>query len=336
MERQISKLRILSLISCILFLFTCAKKMLPPSPDRFPPHLSEINPINRIKIDLIFDEDINLSKITNMSFTINSYNEETLKIRTVSRGSNAQTISLFTEPTKSEVYYLSGTFEDKSGNPSSVSNKKFHASTYMDTIKPKINAVSPAINTTKKYKRIFFDFSFSKPMDTTSGINFLVYPLDKMKINWSWSTGWQNLIFTYPDSLEPKTNVYFILQPTIKDLEGNQLDLVGYTFFTSETVQPPALITGNIYYQNKPYKNSIVILSADEKTSALAVSDNLGKFTTRLVKGIYNITAIADTNFDNLIDLFADYNNFNTDDTIKPQLNLTPVLESKEIDSYIR
>jgi hypothetical protein len=310
--------------------------MLPPSPDRFPPHLSEINPINRIKIDLVFDEDIDLSKVTNQSFFINSYDGETLKIRTVSRGSNSQTISLFTEPSKSDVYYLSGTFEDKSGNPSSVANKKFHASTYIDTIRPKIIAVLPVINTTKKYKRIFFDFSFSKPMDTTSDVNFTAYPLDKTKINWSWSFDWQNLTFTYPDSLEPKTNVYFILRPTIKDLEGNRLDLAGYTFFTSETIQPPALITGNIYYQNKPYKNSIVILSANQKTNALAISDNLGKFTTRLDKGIYNITAIADTNYDNLIDLFANYNNFSTEDTIKPQLNLEPVLESKEIDSYIR
>jgi hypothetical protein len=277
-----------------------------------------------------------LSTITNQSFVINSYNGETLKIRTVSRGSNSQTISLFTEPSKSEVYYLSGTFEDKSRNPSSVSNKKFHASTYIDTIKPKINSVSPAINTTKKYKRIFFDFNFSKPMDTTSVINYLVYPLDKTKITWSWSFDWQSLTFAYPDSLEPKTNVYFILQPTIKDLEGNQLDIAGYTFFTSETIQAPALITGDIYYQNKPYKNSIVILSANEKTNALAISDNLGKFTTRLDNGIYNIMAIADTNFDNLIDLSADYNSFSTEDTIKPQLNLEPVLESKEIDSYIR
>jgi hypothetical protein len=224
--------------------------MLPPSPDRFPPNLLEINPINRIKLDLVFDEDINASKLTSQSLTVTSGNGETLKIRTLTRGKTANIISLFTESIKLEQYYLTGVVEDKFGNIRNIINKSFKGSAVIDTFRPTITTVVPKIGATKIYKKIYFDFGFSKPMDTLSVINYLVYPLDKNKIRWEWSRDWQNLTFSYPDSLSPHTTVYFILQPTLKDLENNRLENCVYTFFYTDSVLPPILASGNLSYEN--------------------------------------------------------------------------------------
>jgi len=309
--------------------------MLPPSPDRFPPNLLEINPINRIKLDLVFDEDINTSKLTSQSLTITSRNGETLKIRTLTRGKTTNIVSLFTERIKPEEYYLSGAVEDKFGNIRNIINKKFKGNTIIDTFPPIISSIAPKIGATKIYKKIYFDFGFSKPMDTLSVINYLVYPLDKNKIRWEWGSDWQNLTFSYPDSLSPHTTVYFILQPTLKDLENNRLENYGYTFFYTDSVLPPMLTSGNLSYENKPYKKGIVIFASD-LTKRVAVSDMSGKFSVRLDSALYNVTAIADTNYDNMVDLFAEQKTFSFKDTTTIKFNLIPILESKEIDSYLR
>jgi len=309
--------------------------MLPPSPDRFPPNLLEINPINRIKLDLVFDEDINASKLTSQSLTVTSGNGETLKIRTLTRGKTANIISLFTESIKLEQYYLTGVVEDKFGNIRNIINKSFKGSAVIDTFRPTITTVVPKIGATKIYKKIYFDFGFSKPMDTLSVINYLVYPLDKNKIRWEWSRDWQNLTFSYPDSLSPHTTVYFILQPTLKDLENNRLENCVYTFFYTDSVLPPILASGNLSYENQPYKNGIVIFTSD-MTKRVAVSDGSGKFSIRLDSALYNIIAVADTNYDNLVDLFAEQKTFSFKDTTTVKFNLIPILESKTIDSYLR
>lgn len=324
---------LLPLISCFLLLAACAKKMLPPSPDRFAPHLQEIEPINRIKLDLLFDEEINTSKLTTESFVITNTLSETLPIRTISRGKTGNTIFLFTEPTKSTQYFISGIFEDRSGNFGNVNNKKFKASLITDTFPPKITSISPNIGATKKKKNIIIDFGFSEPIDTSSAINFLILPLAKNKITPTWSSDWQSLTFSYPESLLPHTNVYFILMPTVNDLENNRIKDYGYTFFTSDSSLAPILISGHLYYENQPYKNGIVLF-ANETTNALTLSDITGKFSTRLDSSIYYITAIADTNLDNKVDLLAELKNFNSQDTALIKLNLEAVIESKEIDQY--
>lgn len=326
-------MNILLLTSC-LFLFSCAKKMLPPSPDRFSPHLLQIKSINRIKTDLIFDEEINVSKLSPQTITITAGDGETLNIRTISQGKTANTISLFTNRIKPKDYYLSGTFEDRAGNVRQVVNKRFKGSIVIDTLPPSILTISPKIGTIKMSKRINFDFSFSEPMDTLASINYIVYPLEKTKIKWAWRSNWQELTFSYPDSLAPYTYVYFILLPTLKDLENNRMENCGYTFFTTESLLPPILVSGNLYYQDQPYKNGLIMFTSNTKKH-ITVSDISGKFSIRLDSIVYNISAFADTNYDNMVDLFAEQNNFHYKDTTRIKLNLVPVLEIKTIDSYL-
>lgn len=306
--------------------------MLPPSPDRFAPRLIEIQPINRIRIDLTFDEDINISKLTSRNIVITTSNQETLGIRTISSKKN--TISLFTKPTKPGLYFLSGLVEDKYGNSARI-NKKFTASSFVDTIAPRITQIFPNPGTTNKIKNIYIEFGFSEPVDTTSPIQFITLSIDKNQLRRSWSSDWQKITFGYPESLLPNTTVYFTITPTIKDLENNRIQEYGYTFFTSDSNLAPLLVTGELFYIDKPYKNGIILFSNPE-TKAFTVSDKSGKFSVRLDSANYNITALADTDFDNQVDLIAKLNDFYSADTNTIRIDLEPVLEKIDLDKYLR
>jgi hypothetical protein len=149
-----------------------------------------------------------------------------------------------------------------------------------------------------------------------------------------WQNDWQKLTFGYSDSLLPKSTVYFLLAPTIKDLENNQSKDYGYTFFTSDTNLSPILVSGELFYDNQPYKNGIVIFSESNK-KAFTVSDANGIFSIRLDSLIYNVTALTDTNYDNYVDLISELDNFNAADTNKIKLELKPISENKTIDKYL-
>lgn len=335
---------IVCILAAIFTLASCAKKMLPPSPDRFAPRLQEIIPVNQIRLDLSFDEEIDANTLRPDSFYITSPEEETITIRTVSRGTNANTITLYTMPLSQTQYQISGTVADRLNNRVQF-RRKFRASVKIDSIPPRINRILPQSGTTRKNRNIAFEFSFSEPIDTTRPVSFLVYPLDKKRINWQYSSDWQSLTFGYStrsksgeilsDSLAPNTNVYFILQPSLADLSGNRVPNCAYTFFTTESVLPLLIVSGNLYYQNQPHADGIVIFS-NPALKAVTISDQQGNFAIRLDSLSYQITALKDTNFDNFVDLIAGLTDFNPLDTIPLKLNLQPVQESQEIDYYLR
>ncbi len=320
----------LRLISCLLLLASCAKKMLPPSPDRFAPHLEQIQPINRMRLDLIFDEYINtITNIQNLYIT--SSESETLRILNLSVKKNI--VTLFSQPTKPGIYQISGSISDKFNNFARI-NKKFQASLNVDTIAPKISTIYPSPGAVNKTKNIYLEFSFNEPVDTSSQIKYYTTSLDTSKIRLMWQNDWQKLTFGYSDSLLPKTTVYFLLLPTIKDLENNQIKDYGYTFFTSDSNLSPVLLTGELFYKDQPYKNGIIIFSESDK-KAFTLSDVQGIFSIRLDSLKYNITALADTNYDNFVDLISELNNFNTTDTNQIKLELKPISEKKTIDEYL-
>lgn len=318
--------------------------MLPPSPDRFAPQLQEVYPVDQIRLDLIFNEDINFSVLNQESFLITTTDYETLPIRTIQRGTNSNIITIYTRPLKPLQYFISGTVEDRYNNIAHI-KRNFKASSIIDTFPPRITSISPKIGTTKKNHNVFFKIRFSEPIDTTGPVNFIIYPLDKSRINWQYSNDWQTLTFGYLlrgksnnvliDSLPPNTIVYFMLQPTLTDLSNNHMKNCAYTFFSTESILPSVIASGNLYYQNLSYADGIIIFS-NPKTKAITVSDPNGKFSVRLDAALYNISAVKDTNFDNLVDLSAEVYNFNPLDTIPLNLFLQPIEQGKEIDYYLR
>ncbi|MEO0091196.1 MAG: Ig-like domain-containing protein [candidate division WOR-3 bacterium] len=307
----------------------CAKKALPPSPDRFAPNLEKIESVNRTKINLVFDEPIDVSKLTPRSFLIISVTGETLSVRTISSEKKNEVISLFTLPAKPGLHTIYGSVSDRYGNIAHI-NKRFRASSIIDTITPQITAIAPRRGALKLSKNITLELNFSEPMDTTKTINYFIYPLDKSKIKSSWRSDWQGLYLSYLDSLLPHTTVYFILMPTLADLEQNYLREFGYTFFTSDSVLAPVLVSGDLAYNNQPIKEGIILFS-NGKTKAITISDVRGNFSLRLNPAIYNITAIADTNFDNKIDLSTKLIDsiFDTGKTIK--IALSPTTEDNSV-----
>lgn len=318
--------------------------MLPPSPDRFPPRLQEIRSINQIRLDLVFNEDINFSALNPQSFLITSPDNEAIRIRTVSRGVSANIVTLYTQPLPASQYLISGTVTDRYDNIARI-NRNFRASVIIDTLLPSITRVLPKIGTTRKNRNISFEFSFSEPIDTTRPVSFVVYPLDKNRINWQYSGDWQSLTFGYStrgkpgeiftDSLEPNTNVYFMLLPNLTDLSGNRLQQSGYTFFTTESILSPIITSGTIFYQDRSYADAVIIFSSPQ-AKVIAVSDPQGDFAVRLDSLVYSVTAIKDTNFDNLADLYVHLTEYNPLNAIPLKLILQPIKESQELDYYLR
>ncbi len=332
---QLKNIFYLALVSGLinLFLLACAKKALPPSPDRFSPHLEKIEPINRTRIDLWFNEPIDISQLSTKNFVLVSVSQDTLEVKTITAGKKSEIISLFTPPAKPEIYTLSGLVYDRYGNLLRL-RKRFRPSSIIDTLAPKIIAISPALGTLNKSKNIIIEVNFSEPIDTNRAINYLTLSLDKAKITPHWRSDWQGLYFSYKDSLPPKTYVYFLLLPTLTDLENNQLKELGYTFFTSDSVLVPLLVSGNLIYNTRPIKNGIVLFSRGND-KAITISRATGSFSLRLTPAIYNITAIADTNFDNRIDLSAKLiDSIFATKTIN--INLHPVTEAKLVDEYLQ
>ncbi|MCX8014601.1 MAG: Ig-like domain-containing protein [candidate division WOR-3 bacterium] len=331
-----------------LCLISCAKKALPPSPDRFAPHLEKIESVNRTKIDLLFDEPIDIAHLTTKSFLIVSQTGETLAIRTIGFSKKSDLVSLFTQPAKSEIYTISGLVSDRYGNIARIS-KRFRGSSTVDSIPPKITSISPSLGTIVLSPNIMVEVNFSEPMDTTQPIKYLVHPLEKNKMRSFWRSDWRGLYFSYADSLEPHTTVYFILMPYLSDLEGNYLKEMGYTFFTRDSFIRDTdrveqsqvrdflswhLISGTLTYYNQPIKNGIVIFS-EGKNKLLTISDIAGSFSLRLYPARYDIYAIADTNFDQRVDLFAQSVDSIFDRAKTLKVNLMPATESKLIDDYL-
>ncbi|MCX8014635.1 MAG: Ig-like domain-containing protein [candidate division WOR-3 bacterium] len=332
-----------------LCLISCAKKALPHSPDRFAPHLEKIDAVNRTKIDLVFDEMIDVSKLNPQNFLIVSATAETLHIRTISSGKKSDVVSLFTLPAKPEIYTITGLVSDRYGNIARI-NKRFRGSAIIDSIPPKIVAITPASGTLNLFHNIKVEVNFSEPMDTSKPIKYLMYPLEKNKMRTFWRSDWKGLYFSYLDSLLPHTTVYFILLPYLSDLEGNHLKELGYTFFTSDsfigyTNQNERsrttssfslpLISGTLTYHNQPIKNGIVVFSSEQRKS-LTISDVAGNFSLRLYPAHYQISAIADTNFDQKIDLFVQSVDSILDSAKTIKLNLMPATESILINDYLQ
>ncbi|MEO0074910.1 MAG: Ig-like domain-containing protein [candidate division WOR-3 bacterium] len=322
----------------------CAKKMLPPSPDRFAPRLQQINPINKTRIDLVFDEPINVASLNPSDFQIISVNkQETLAIKLLTYHPDFKTITIYTNPAINQSYQLLGTLEDRFSN-TAIINRRFTASRVADTTPPQLISIEPKPATTNKNRNVYFEFKFSESIDTTTTPYFIIYPLDKTRIHWQYTKDWQGLTFGYAmrkqnditlDSLPPKTTVYFILMPTLSDLANNRMSNCAYTYFTTESVLSPLIRWGTLNYQNNPYPNGIIIFS-NQNQKVITISQLNGDFSVQLDTTFYQIIALADTNYDKSVDLYAELNRYHPLDSITLNIPLSINPPYQKIDDYLR
>ncbi len=296
----------------LLFLSTCAKKALPPSPDKFAPGLKEIVSKNRTTIQLLFDEEIREGSFLLFSLS------ETLKIKaTKIKGDK---IYLTTEPQKKKRYNLYGAVTDLAGNRRWFKSH-FLGSEIKDTIRPEIKEI--------EFIKSGLTITFNKPMDT-SHLSFFVFPVKRERFQIRWSAEWERLSLQLTDTILP-SYLSFLIRPTLTDLEGNRLKR-GATFqkfFDTLIVTQPQ--SGKVLLNEKGVEGATVILK--DSIVSFALTDTNGEFKLRLKPGVYNVRAIYDADLDGLID-FVSATELEIP-TKGPFLKLTPQKEKLKVDDFL-
>ncbi len=333
------------LLVCVLVM-GCAKKMAPPSPDRFAPRLAEIRTLNRVRVELRFDEPLDPSSVVADSFSVLGPDGAPLQVRGAVQGRRSDRVELWTWPQRLVVYEVRAVVRDAEGNVGRIRGR-FRGSSRIDTIPPRVTDVRPAPGCTGQ-RALEVRLSFNEPIDTTARPEFLFVPseLDSV-MQPSWDADWQTLVLTRPalrvgrdddagqpgrvpadsaaaralvpgDSLvpadsapEPEQLVYFVLFPTVADLEGNRMLDAAFTYFTNDSVFEADLVHGRAVWREGLLGTGVVFFDTGPAVGLTSVNHE-GTFATRLKPGTYGITAVSDTDGDGLVDLVCRVDSFAT------------------------
>jgi hypothetical protein len=246
-ERGRMQKRGLLLVALVLVAMVgCAKKMLPPSPDRFRPHLQEVETRTRSQVVLVFDEAIDGARLSPDSFLMTGPAGETLVLRGASLGRGGDEVQLWTPIQEQELYEVRGVVRDRAGNPARV-RARFRGSTRRDTIAPRIARVEPGPGSTRQKRGVKVRVSFSEAIDTSGVVDWMFVPAAyDTQFKRSWTTDWQVLSFTRLESMPSGAIVYFLARPRVADLEGNPAEGVAFTYFTSDTLLEAVSVKGNL------------------------------------------------------------------------------------------
>ncbi len=333
----------------LVLLSACAKKMLPPSPDRFPPHLQEIDTRTRSQVALVFDEEIDGTRLAPDSFRLTGPAGETLVLRGASLGRNDDEVQLWTPTQEPKLYDVRGIVWDRAGNPARFRGR-FHGSSKQDTIAPRVTQVMPSPGSARQKRGVAIRVTFSEAMDTSGVLDYTFVPAEyDTQFKRAWTSDWQTLSFTRLESLPTGAVIYFLLQRQAKDLEGNRVKGPAFTYFTSDSVFEAVPVKGRAQWHNGPLGTGTVLfqqagtrsesagpdLVMSVRTRGLAPVLSDGSFSTKVRKGEYEVVAVADTNGDGLAELMSPAVKFNTD-AESLSLSLEPESLPKPINAYRR
>ncbi len=345
----------------VAFFAVCAKKMLPPSPDRFSPHLLEIHTKNRVTLELVFDEDVAAESVAVDSFLVTGADGTELVLRGAGRGRRGDRVELWTEPQSPQLYELHGTVQDVAGNVGRF-RSRFRGSDRVDTIPPSVVRITPSPGSAGQARAVIC-VKFSEPIDTLTRLDYMLVPsrYDTL-FRRSWGSDWRELSFAYRpapggshDSLEEGTNVYFLLQSGLRDLENNRSREPAFTYFTPDSAFTGDLVHGRALWQQGPLGTGTVLFQArggsaaagdsspvDEsartlevRTAGIAPVLEDGSFAVRVASGTYEVFAVADTNGDGLVDLASRPVRFSTG-AESVDVVLVPESLPKPINAYRR
>ncbi len=338
-----SSLTALALTLLTVTVLACAKKMIPPSPDRWAPRLLEVDTRTRSQATLVFDEGIDGAKLRPDSFLLTGPAGETIALRGTSLGRSGEDVQLWTPIQEPKLYEVRGVVWDRAGNKTRF-RARFRGSAVRDTIAPRVATIEPSPGATRQKRGVKVRVNFSEAIDTSKAVNFTFVPARyDTEFNRAWTADWQTLSFSRIESLPSATTVYFLLEPGEIDLEGNRSTAAAFTYFTSDTIfdavavkgkalWPGSLKTGAVFFTESAAVRVITDSLKPPRTESLPVrSTGLaplladGSFSTRVHKGEYEIVAVADTNGDGLAELASPRVTFNTD---AESLSLTLVPES--------
>ena len=337
----------------VVMVTSCAKKMLPPSPDRFAPRLQEVVTRTRSQVTLVFDEEMNGAKLRPDSFLLTGPAGETIALRGASLGSNNEEVQLWTPIQEVKLYEVRGVAYDRAGNKTRF-RARFRGSSKQDTIAPRVASIEPAPGTPRQKKGVKVRVTFSKAIDTSVVVNSMFVPAGfDTFFKRAWSTDWQTLNFTRLETLPSGAVIYLLVQPGAVDLEGNRDKGPAFTYFTSDTVfdavsvkgkaaWPGALGTAAVFFTESAAIHVITDSLKPPRTESLPVRTTGlapvladGSFATKVRKGEYEVVAVADTNGDGLAELVSLPVEFNTD-AESLSLTLQPESLPQSLNAYRR
>jgi len=346
--------RILIVAAAAALALVCAKKMLPPSPDKFAPHLQEVETRTRSQVALVFDEEIDGTRLAPDSFLLTGPAGETLALRGASQGRNSDEVQLWTPTQESKLYQVRGIVWDRAGNPARF-RSRFHGSSKQDTIAPRVGRVVPSPGSARQKRGVAIRVTFSEAIDTSGAVEYMFVPAEYDTLfQRSWSSDWQTLSFVRLESMPSGAVVYLLVQPRAMDLERNRVKGPAFTYFTSDTLFDAVPVKGKANWRNGPLGTGTVLFQTVEttkermdsgdsprsgtvpsRTTGLAPVLTDGSFATRIRKGEYEVVAVADTNGDGLAELASPVLKFNTD-AESLSLTLEPESLPKPVNAYRR
>jgi len=336
---------ILLAAGAVVFFSFCAKKMLPPSPDRFAPHLEEIDTRSRSQVELVFDEEIDPAKVVADSFSVTGPDGGRVELRGASLGRQADRVSLWTPvQVAAGLYELHGVVWDRAGNPTRF-RARFRGSEKRDTIAPRVVRVEPSPGAAGLRSGAAVRVKFSEPVDTSGTLSFMFVPARYDTLfKRAWDPDWQGLGFVNRDSLPEGAIIYFMLEPGAADLEGNRTRVAAFTYFTPDSVFAAEPVRGKAEWHQGPLGTGTVFFHAESlaettavesRTTALAAVLRDGSFFTKVRQGGYEVEAVADTDGDGLVDLSSAVVRFSTEQE-SLELTLEPEKSPRPVSAYRR
>ena len=357
-EVRRQKLGLLVVAAGLLLAIGCAKKMIPPSPDRWAPRLQEVQTRTRSQVTLVFDEEMDGPKLRPDSFLLTGPAGETIALRGASLGRGKGEVQLWTPIQEVKLYELRGVAWDRAGNKTHF-RARFQGSSKQDTIAPRVASVEPALGAVRQKRGVKPRVAFSEAIDTSGAVNSLFVPAGYDTLfKRGWSADWQTLSFSTMDTLPNGAIVYFLVQPGASDLEGNRVMAPAFTYFTGDTILDAVPVKGSVVRPGEtthtsPFSGAVFFT---ESASVRVITDSLlpprteslpvrttglaplladGSFVTKLRKGEYEVVAVADTNGDGKAELVSQPVKFNTD-AESLNLSLQPESLPRPFNAYRR
>lgn len=313
----------------------CAKKLPPPSPDRFPPRLERIVTRTRTQLEVEFDEPIEPASVSPESLVLAGSDGTRFDVRGVSRGRGDSRLLVWTVALPAGIYEIGGRAADRDGNYTRF-HGRFRASTRVDTIPPRVAGLEPRPGTDRVRFSPRWGIRFSEAVDTAAGVPWFVVPRGSDTLfRQSWAKDWQSLSLGYRDSLDTG-RLFFLVVPTgWRDLEDNRARTVAVTYFSTDSAPELATVTGRVSAPGDTLVRGGLVLVEGEVTIGAAAVEPHGRFALRVNPGSLRVLALADTNGDGLVDLSSQAVPVSAPSE-SLELTLGPVAEPRRFDAYRR
>lgn len=325
---------VFGLCATLVLLAACAKKLPPPSPDRFPPRLERIVTRTRTQLEIEFDEPVDPAETAPESLVLTGPGGDRLPVRGVSRGRGDTRLLVWTPALGPGLYEVRGRAVDRDGNAIRFRGR-FKASERSDTIAPRVAALDPRPGADRVRFSPRVTVRFSEPVDTTAGVPWFFVPtrLDTL-FRRAWEQDWQSFAVGYRDSLEPGIVAYFVVPTGWRDLENNPARSAAVTFFSADSSPELALVGGRVVSPDSVLRGGLVFVEAEATVAAAAVEPS-GRFVLRVRPGSYRAFAVADTSGDGIADLASSPLSL-TAPAESLELRLGPADQPLRLDAYRR